>query len=98
MLEWYQAYADYRDGMELIEQVVAPAGAAAGSTLDLTPPWPRRPLREAITEEAGIDPMADRDPERLVALHARAGRRRVRRPHLGAVRSTTCCRTSSSRG
>ena len=30
MLEWYQAYADYRDGMELVEKVVSRAGAAAG--------------------------------------------------------------------
>jgi lysyl-tRNA synthetase class 2 len=66
MLEWYQAYADYRDGMSLLERVVARAGAAAGSELDLSPPWPRRPLRQAIIEEAGIDPMADRDRDRLV--------------------------------
>ncbi len=28
MVEWYQAYADYRDGMALVEKVVAAAGAA----------------------------------------------------------------------
>jgi lysyl-tRNA synthetase class 2 len=66
MLEWYQAYADYRDGMALVERVVSRAGAAAGSEIDLAPPWPRRPLRQAIIEEAGIDPMADRDRDRLV--------------------------------
>jgi lysyl-tRNA synthetase class 2 len=65
MIEWYQAYAGYRDGMELTEQLVAAAAEAAGSDADVAPPWPRRPLREAIIEEAGIDPMADRDPERL---------------------------------
>ena len=73
MLEWYQAYADYRDGMELVEKVVSRAGAAAGSTLDLTPPWPRRSLREAITEAAGIDPLADRDRERLVSFMQEQG-------------------------
>jgi lysyl-tRNA synthetase class 2 len=66
MLEWYQAYADYRDGMELVEQVVSRAGAAAGCEIDLSPPWPRRTLREAIVEEAGIDPLEDRDRDRLV--------------------------------
>ncbi|MDX6521961.1 MAG: lysyl-tRNA synthetase, class [Gaiellales bacterium] len=66
MLEWYQAYADYRDGMALVEKVVSRAGAAAGSEVDLTPPWPRRTLRQAIIDEAGIDPMADRDRDRLV--------------------------------
>ncbi len=65
MLEWYQAYADFRDGMELTEQVVAAAGAAAASPLDLTPPWPRRTFREAVAEASGIDPMEDRDPERV---------------------------------
>jgi lysyl-tRNA synthetase, class II len=67
MLEWYEAYADYRDGMARVEAVVAAAGAAAGSAVDLTPPWRRQTLREAIRERAGIDPMADRDRDRLVA-------------------------------
>ncbi len=73
MLEWYQAYADYRDGMALVEKVVSRAGAAAGSSVDLTPPWPRRPLRQAIIDEAGIDPMADRDRDRLVAFMREQG-------------------------
>ena len=68
MLEWYEAYGDYEAGMRRVESVVAAAGRAAGSELDLTPPWPRRTLREAIQEHAGIDPMADRDRDRLVAF------------------------------
>jgi lysyl-tRNA synthetase class 2 len=71
MLEWYEAYGDYGVGMERVERVIAAAGAAAGSEIDLTPPWPRVSLREAIHEHAGIDPMADRDRNRLVA-HLRA--------------------------
>jgi lysyl-tRNA synthetase class 2 len=73
MLEWYQAYADYRDGMTLVEKVVSRAGAAAGSAVDLTPPWPRRSLRQAIIDEAGIDPMADRDRDRLVSFMREQG-------------------------
>src|SRR5213080_3739606 len=48
MLEWYEAYADYRDTMERIERLV-PAGAEAaigttkvvfrGQRIDLSPPW-----------------------------------------------------------
>jgi lysyl-tRNA synthetase, class II len=68
MLEWYEAYGDYEDGMRRVETVVAAAGEAAGSALDLTPPWRRQTLREAIHEHAGIDPMADRDRDRLVAF------------------------------
>jgi len=68
MLEWYEAYGDYEDGMRRVETVVAAAGAAAGSAIDLTPPWPRLALRDAIAEHAGIDPMADRDRDRLVGF------------------------------
>jgi len=73
MVEWYQAYADYNDGMALVERVVAAAGAAAGCQIDLSPPWPRRPLREAIVEHAGIDPLADRDRDRLVRFMQEQG-------------------------
>ena len=52
MLEWYQAYADYRDGMALTEKLVAAAGRGRRhATRDVAPPWPRRPLREAIIAE-----------------------------------------------
>ncbi len=68
MLEWYEAYADFEAGMDRTERIVAAAGAAAGAPVDLTPPWPRVPLRDAIVQHAGIDPMADRDRDRLVAF------------------------------
>jgi lysyl-tRNA synthetase class 2 len=64
MLELYQAYADYEDIMRLTESLVA--GLAqdvlgtthlpwAGGTIDLTPPWRRWSLREAILEASGVD-------------------------------------------
>ncbi|HWE63926.1 MAG TPA: amino acid--tRNA ligase-related protein, partial [Chloroflexota bacterium] len=64
MLELYWAYADYHDIMELVEQLVSatatklygrPVVEHNGQTIDLTPPWPRRTLREAILEYSGID-------------------------------------------
>ena len=67
MLEWYEAYGDQHTGMDMTERLVAAAGAAVGSEIDLTPPWPRIPLRQAIIDDAGIDPMADRDLGRLIA-------------------------------
>jgi len=73
MLEWYEAYGDYEDGMRRVEAVVAAAGAAAGSAIALEPPWRRQTLREAIQERAGIDPMADRDRDRLVAFLQKQG-------------------------
>jgi lysyl-tRNA synthetase class 2 len=68
MLEWYEAYADHEAAMARVERVVAAAGAAAGSAIDLAPPWPRVALRDAIREHAGIDPFADRDRDRLTAF------------------------------
>ena len=87
MLEWYEAYGDYEVGMQRVERVIAAAGAAAGSEIDLTPPWPRIPLREAIHEHAGIDPMADRDRDRLVAFMRAARDRhdRATKPGRDAV-------------
>jgi len=64
MMECYQAYADYRDMMELTEQMIAQiAKEALGTTriryqgheIDLSPPWPRITLREAILKETRID-------------------------------------------
>ncbi|HEV7864160.1 MAG TPA: lysine--tRNA ligase [Acidimicrobiia bacterium] len=64
MLEAYEAFADYTDMMILTEELVAHAAREAtgssvvevdGQELDLTPPWPRRTLRELIAEHAGVD-------------------------------------------
>ena len=63
-LEFYQAYADYNDVMEMAEQMVAYVAQEVlgttrityqGNEIDLSPPWRRRSLREAIEEESGID-------------------------------------------
>ena len=76
MVEWYEAYADYSDGMRRTEEFTAASiDAALGTTrvsagereVDMAPPWPRVPLGAAIAERCGIDPMADRDPQRLRA-------------------------------
>jgi lysyl-tRNA synthetase class 2 len=76
MVEWYEAYGDYQDGMRRTEEFVAACALGAlGTTslsvgeqvVDLAPPWPRLSLSEAIERHAGIDPTADRDPERLRA-------------------------------
>jgi lysyl-tRNA synthetase class 2 len=57
MLEWYEAYADYRDTMERIEQLVARAAsevlgttvvAFRGHQIDFAPPWQRLRFTEAL--------------------------------------------------
>lgn len=76
ILECYQAYADYNDMMELTEQMVAAAAQEitggmtltfAGQTVDVTPPWPRITMRDAILEQTGIDIAATTTLEGLVA-------------------------------
>ncbi len=66
MLECYQAFADYTDMMTLTEDLVAgaaqaalgstvvPGGDGADSAVDLTTPWPRRPMMDLIEEHAGV--------------------------------------------
>jgi lysyl-tRNA synthetase, class II len=64
MMELYQAYADYNDIMELVETMVSTVAERvlsttsieyAGHTIDLSPPWRRVKLRDAVKEESGID-------------------------------------------
>ena len=64
MLEWYEAYADYKDVASELEELVADVAQEVlgtttierdGETIDLAPPWRRVTLREAIQERTGID-------------------------------------------
>ncbi len=64
LLEAYQAYADYDDMMALTEGLVGAMCQAVhgalqfayqGQEIDLSPPWPRRPLLELIVEHTDID-------------------------------------------
>ncbi|HEX8990863.1 MAG TPA: lysine--tRNA ligase [Anaerolineales bacterium] len=63
-LEFYWAYADYLQVMELTEQMVAYAAEHVlgtqkivyqGKELDFTPPWKRLELRVGLKETSGID-------------------------------------------
>ncbi len=62
-LEFYEAYADYQDVMRRTEEMVAHVAQKLGSMeitfdgheIDLTPPWKRIPLREAILDATDID-------------------------------------------
>ena len=63
-LEFYWAYADYRDVMRLTEEMVAFVADEVlgtrlityqGRQINLTPNWTRLPLDEALAEFAGID-------------------------------------------
>jgi lysyl-tRNA synthetase class 2 len=80
MVEWYEAYADYRDAMTRTEEFTAASVRGAlgttvitrdGREIDMAPPWPRKPLAAAIQEACGIDVMAHRaTPEGVDELRA----------------------------
>ncbi|UCC66717.1 MAG: lysine--tRNA ligase [Deltaproteobacteria bacterium] len=65
MLEFYQSYSTYEDLMTLTEELVGEIALKVlgsskityqGSELDLSPPWPRVTLREALVQYGGIEP------------------------------------------
>jgi len=81
-LESYQAYADYNDVMEMTEQMVSAIAQEVlgrqkitygGQEIDLTPPWRRITLHQAIKEQCGIDFEECRDEGSLCAAMAARG-------------------------
>ncbi|MBD3334875.1 MAG: lysine--tRNA ligase [Candidatus Eisenbacteria bacterium] len=93
LLEFYWAYADYHEAMDLVEELVrhvarAATGAAqidwGGRRVDLDPPFQRRRLLDLVGEALGEDPLAVPE-ERLRGLLRERGRevpRWARRGHL----------------
>ncbi len=83
-MESYEAYADYNDVMEMVEQMVStvaqettgsmqlPPAEEGGTVIDLTPPWPRLDLRQEIIKQTEIDFIECNDVESLSqAMHER---------------------------
>jgi len=75
MLEWYEAYSDYMDVAAELEQLVAFVAAEVGyeGDVDFATPWKRVTLRDSILEATGIDVLADRDTDALLAAADRQG-------------------------
>jgi lysyl-tRNA synthetase class 2 len=85
MLEFYQAYADYGDLMELTESLFGELGQKLtggltltyqGAQIDLTPPWRRLRYLDAVAEAIGLgrSELDDRERVRATAREA-AGHR-----------------------
>ena len=64
MIEMYQAYVDYNDMMDLIENLVSSVAKDVlgttkinfqGKEIDLTPPWDRKTMIGAVKEYTGLD-------------------------------------------
>jgi len=82
MLETYEAYADYLDVAKMTEELVAYAAReTVGSTkivsddreIDLSPPWRRVTLREAIRDETGVDFAEHPEKDGLIGAMRKAG-------------------------
>jgi lysyl-tRNA synthetase class 2 len=82
MLEFYQAYATYEDLMTLTEELICHTAQNLlgtlrfnyqGRVIDLTPPWRRLDLREALTSIGGIPPEVVHDREALLAHALKEG-------------------------
>ena len=72
LLEWYEAYADYNDVMKVTESfihsLVTKLTSSSiikwqGRSTDVTPPWQRITVEDALAEYAGIqaDPFTDKN-------------------------------------
>jgi lysyl-tRNA synthetase, class II len=83
-LELYEAYSDYTGMMQLTEGIIAHVAQEAagglqigygGTTIDLTPPWPRRGMAELVLEATGTDflAIADAAAARAAAEHLGCG-------------------------
>jgi lysyl-tRNA synthetase class 2 len=63
-IEMYQAYGDYNDMMTTVEEMIVTAAEAVlpslqisyqGQAIDLTPPWRRVTMQDAVKEKTGLD-------------------------------------------
>jgi lysyl-tRNA synthetase class 2 len=79
MLEFYQAYSDYRQLMDLTEELVVQLVDEIhpdkdkrlpyrGKTLDFTPPWPRWTMAEALHALAGVEKAKTETVDGLMAV------------------------------
>jgi lysyl-tRNA synthetase class 2 len=74
MLETYEAYADYRDVMAMVEEMISSVAAEVlgtmtvtfkGNDVDLKPPWRRVALLDAVQEYAGWEYRCEGSPREM---------------------------------
>lgn len=82
MLELYQAFSDYEGMMQLAEEMFVTVAREVlgtvkltyqGREIDLTPPWPRLHMMEAIKERTGLDWLTIETDEEAVAAGQKLG-------------------------
>jgi lysyl-tRNA synthetase, class II len=81
MLEFYQAFADYKEMMDVTQDLILHVARRTlgtlqisfdGKTIDLSPPWPRVRFKDAAAQGLGVDRLPEGE-EDLRALARRAG-------------------------
>lgn len=96
MLEFYQAYATYHDMMDLTEEMISwLADEVTGSmevvyqgqAVDLSPPWKRYTMDEALIEVGGVDPETIKDDAAVMKLAKEKGIQL--QPEAGAGKAKT---------
>lgn len=82
MMEFYLSYATYTDLMSFTEELFASIArnifnkltfTYQGQEIDLTPPWRRLSVKDALLQIAGMEPADLTDYERAVAFAHKAG-------------------------
>jgi lysyl-tRNA synthetase class 2 len=82
MLEWYEAYSDYLVVLERLERLFQHIATTVlggkifvnnGHEIDLSTPWPRLTLRDAIRQFSGVDYVEHTDQASLLAAARAAG-------------------------
>ncbi len=99
MLELYQSYADYHVMMEITEKIFCETAKAVcgslqisyqGTPIDLTPPWPRLSIIEAIKKYTGIDWLQIHSDEEAVAAAGKLGVKIPTKSTKGMVLDEIC--------
>ncbi|MDP2839006.1 MAG: lysine--tRNA ligase [Syntrophales bacterium] len=82
MMEFYQAYATYEDLMDMTEELFvhivrelfdSPKFRYQGKEIDLTPPWRRLTVRDAVVEIGGVENALLDDAGRMADLARKLG-------------------------
>ena len=97
MMEFYMAYATYEDLMQFTEEIFlflaenvlgGPRFSYQGRTIDLSPPWRRITVQEAVAGHLGIDAAVLTDQRQLLALAGSLGMELDEKDPLGKILMT----------
>ena len=96
MLEFYMAYADYRDLMDLTEEMISSLAAAVcgttlityqGAEIELGGPWKRMTFYQALEEIGGLTPEQYQDKEAAKELVQKLGENAEAGEKLGKLQA-----------